>query len=177
MSQDTPQITAVRWILAADRYLSRILEAIMAGFLLLIGILVFATVIFRYGFSYSIFGMHESLPILFAHATAIGAALAVSRREHISVPLLFEILPTRFRRYLDVFVFLLLGLINAAILWQSFFWIEKTGFFMMPSLQIPQIYAKSSIPIATGLSILYCCIRIVLVLIGEEKPSWFAVED
>lgn len=160
----------------ADRVLSRILEAIMAGILLLLGILVFATVVLRYGFSYSIFGMHESLPILFAHATAIGAALAVARREHISIPLVFENLPARYQRYLDVLVFLLLGLLNAAILWQSFLWLEKTGYFLMPSLQIPQIVAKISIPIATGFSIIYCCIRIVLVLSGEEKPVWFAAK-
>ena len=177
MNQRPQQNNLIRWIAAADRLLEKLLGAIMAGILLILGIMVFATVVLRYGFSYSIFGMHESLPIFFAHATAIGAALAISQRGHISVPALFEILPEHMTRYLDVLVFILLALINAAIFWQSIFWIEKTGFFMMHSIRVPQIVAKISIPIATGLSILFCLIRIVMVLFGDEKPSWFTAKS
>lgn len=176
MNQPPQKNSLIRWIAAADRLLEKILGAIMAAILLLLGIMVFVTVVLRYGFSYSIFGMHESLPIFFAHVTAIGAALAIAQRGHISVPALFEILPENLTRYLDVLVFLLLGLINAAIFWQSMLWIEKTGFFMMHSIRVPQIVAKISIPIATGLSILFCVIRIVLVLFGDEKPSWFTAK-
>jgi TRAP-type C4-dicarboxylate transport system permease small subunit len=177
MNQHTQKTGPIHWLVVADRLLEKILAAIMAGLLLLLGTMVFATVVLRYGFSYSIFGMHESLPIFFAHATAIGAALAIAQRGHISVPALFDILPANMARYLDVLVFLLLGLINAAIFWQSFLWLEKTGFFMMHSIRIPQIVAKISIPIATGLSILFCLIRIVLVLFGDEKPTWFTAKD
>jgi len=176
MNQQPQKNSVMRWIAAADKLLEKILGAIMAGLLLLLGIMVFATVVLRYGFSYSIFGMHESLPIFFAHVTAIGAALAISQRGHISVPALFEILPESMTRYLDVFVFLLLALINVAIFWQSLLWLEKTGFFMMHSIRVPQIVAKISIPIATGLSVLFCLIRIVLVLFGDEKPSWFTAK-
>jgi TRAP-type C4-dicarboxylate transport system permease small subunit len=176
MNQQPSKNSLIRWISAIDRLLEKILGAIMAAILLLLGIMVFVTVILRYGFSYSIFGMHESLPIFFAHVTAIGAALAISQRGHISVPALFEILPENLTRYLDVLVFLFLILINAAIFWQSILWLEKTGFFMMHSIRVPQIVAKISIPIATGLSILFCIIRIVLVLFGGEKPSWFTAK-
>ncbi len=177
MNQQPQKNTLIRWIAALDQLLEKILGAIMAAILLLLGIMVFVTVVLRYGFSYSIFGMHESLPIFFAHGTAIGAALAISQRGHISVPALFEILPENLTRYLDVLVFLLLILINAAIFWQSILWLEKTGFFMMHSIRVPQIVAKISIPIATGLSILFCVIRIVLVLFGDEKPSWFTAKS
>lgn len=177
MDQRPPKNKVNHWIAAADRFLEKILGAIMAIILLILGTMVFATVILRYGFSYSIFGMHESLPILFAHVTAIGAALAISQRGHISVPALFEILPEHMTRYLDVLVFLLLALINAAIFWQSINWIEKTGFFMMHSIQVPQIVAKISIPIATGLSIIFCFIRIIMVIFGDEKPSWFTAKS
>ena len=176
MNQPPHKNSFIRWLAKADRFLEKILGAIMAGLLLVLGIMVFATVVLRYGFSYSIFGMHESLPIFFAHITAIGAALAISQRGHISVPALFEILPENMTRYLDVLVFLLLIVINVAIFWQSIVWLEKTGFFMMHSIRVPQIVAKISIPIATGLSILFCLIRIVMVLFGNEKPSWFTAK-
>lgn len=172
-----PKNGPIYWIDQADRLLGKVLDGLIAALMLLLGIMVFATVLLRYGFSYSIFGMHESLPILFAHATAIGAALAVTRREHISVPAIFDLIPPHMVRYLDALIFLLLGLINAAIFWQSIIWIQKTGFFIMPSIRIPQIYAKSSIPIATGLSVLFCLIRITMVLFGGEKPVWFTAKD
>jgi TRAP-type C4-dicarboxylate transport system permease small subunit len=171
-SPNKPGIIAlVSW---TDHYLSLVLEAIMAGMLCVLGIIVFVTVVLRYGFSYSFFGMHESLPVIFAHTTAIGAALAVARREHISVPVIFDILPNSWAKYLDVLIFVLLIVINGVIFWQAIRWLQKTGFFMMPSLQIPQIYAKSSISIATTLSIIFCINRIILVLFADEKPIWFS---
>ena len=161
-------------VASADHYLSLILEAIMAAMLLILGTLVFVIVVLRYGFSYSPFGMHESLPVIFAHATAIGSALAVAKREHISVPVIFDLIPEDWHKYLDVAIFLLLILINAVIFWESIDWLKKTGFFLMPSLQIPQIYPKSCITIAAVLSIMFCLIRIILVLFGDEKPDWFS---
>jgi TRAP-type C4-dicarboxylate transport system permease small subunit len=171
-SSNKPGIIAlIAW---TDHHLSLVLEAIMSGMICFLGIIVFVTVVLRYGFSYSFFGMHESLPVIFAHTTAIGAALAVARREHISVPAIFDILPESWHKYLDVLIFVLLIVINGVIFWQSIGWLQKTGFFMMPSLQIPQIYAKSSISIATILSIIFCINRIIMVLFANEKPIWFS---
>ena len=177
MNQEQPPKSGfVGWLATVDRYLDKILQAFIAIIMLTLGIMVFVIVILRYGFSYSIFGMHEWLPILFAHATAIGAALAVSHRQHIAIPIIFDIVSERWARYVDILIFVLLAVINAAIFWQSISWIKKTGFFMMPSIQLPQIWAKSSIPIATGFSILFCIIRILMIIFGDEKPSWFATK-
>lgn len=175
MSEDSPPKTGfIAAIASLDHYLEVSLKAIMAAMLLILGSLVFVTVVLRYGFKYSPFGMYESLPVIFAHCTAIGSALAVARREHISVPLIFDLVPEGWDKYLDVFIFLLLILINGVIFWESIGWLQKTGFFMMPSLQIPQIYPKSCITVATVLSILFCVIRIIMVLFGGEKPEWFS---
>jgi TRAP-type C4-dicarboxylate transport system permease small subunit len=161
-------------VASLDHYLTVILKAIMAVMLLTLGSLVFVTVVLRYGFKYSPFGMYESLPVIFAHCTAIGSALAVASREHISVPVIFDIVPQSWAKYLDVIIFILLIFINSVIFWESIGWLKKTGFFMMPSLQIPQIYPKSCITIAAVLSILFCVIRIIMVLFGDEKPEWFS---
>lgn len=175
MNEDSaPRQGFIGWIASLDHYLEVVLKAIMAAMILILGTLVFATVVLRYGFKYSPFGMHESLPVIFAHCTAIGSALAVARREHISVPVIFDIVPEGWAKYLDVLIFLLLILINGVIFWESIGWLKKTGFFMMPSLQIPQIYPKSCITVATVLSILFCVIRIIMVLCGGEKPEWFS---
>lgn len=177
MNQEHPPQTGVMdWLKVADRYLDFLLQAIIALIMLALGVMVFAIVIMRYGFSYSIFGMHEMLPILFAHATAVGAALAVSHREHICIPFIFDLIPERWTRYVDILNFVLLAIINAAIFWQSITWLKKTGFFPMPSLQIAQIWAKSCIPVATGFSILFCLVRILLVVFGDEKPTWFSAK-
>jgi len=171
-----PPTGVIGWLRVADRYLDVILQAIIALIMFVLGVMVFVIVILRYGFSYSIFGMHEMLPILFAHATAIGAALAVSHREHICVPFIFDLVPEKWTRYIDILNFFLLAIINAAIFWQSIAWIKKTGFFLMPSLRVPQIWAKSCIPVVTGFSILFCVIRILLVVFGDEKPTRFSAK-
>ena len=56
-----PKKGAIGWLAAVDRYLDTILKGIIGFIMLVLAIMVFAIVIMRYGFSYSIFGMHELL--------------------------------------------------------------------------------------------------------------------
>ena len=65
----------------------------------------------------------------------------------------------------------LVALINAVIVWQSIYWIGRTGGFIMPAMQMPQVIAQVSIPIGCGLAIVYCLIKIALLASGRESRN------
>jgi TRAP-type C4-dicarboxylate transport system permease small subunit len=49
---------------------------------------------------------------------------------------------------------------NLAIVYYSFVWIGKTGGFLMPALQVPQVLAQLSVPVGSSLAFIYCLIGI-----------------
>jgi len=65
----------------------------------------------------------------------------------------------------------LIALINSVMVWQSIYWIGRTGGFIMPAMQVPQFVAQISVPIGCGLAIVYCLIKIIILVSGRESVS------
>jgi TRAP-type C4-dicarboxylate transport system permease small subunit len=161
-----------------ETILTRVLEGVMMVSFLAIFVLVVTLVVLRYVFNSSITGANEIITVLFVFTTAIGGAVAVGKREHIAITAVAEKLPTALRKVADATGLLLIALINGVMLWYSVGWIDTTGGFLMPSTGLPRIVAQISIPIGCGLAVLYCGLRLVSALTGEEElgRSWMREE-
>jgi TRAP-type C4-dicarboxylate transport system permease small subunit len=152
-----------------EAVLTRVLEGLAAlGFLVML-VVVIVLVLLRYVFNSSITGANELITVVFVYCTAIGAAIAVGRREHIAIPAVVERLPKTPRKVVDALGLLLVGGLNAALTWQSVTWIEVTGDFLMPSTELPRVVAQLSVPLGCGLASLWCVLRLVLALAGDEE--------
>ena len=155
----------------AEKILTRLLEWIASVCLLLILVLIVTLVTLRYVFNTGIVGANEFAAILFVYTTAIGSAVAVGRREHISVDFLVEKLGPALRRWAGVLALVLVAMINGIILWQSFHWISVTGSYIMPATQLPRVVAQVSVPIGCSLAIFYCFVRVANTLRGESRTE------
>jgi TRAP-type C4-dicarboxylate transport system permease small subunit len=167
---------AVRRLEAA---LTRVLEGLAAlGFLVMLAVVI-VLVLLRYVFNSSITGANELITVVFVYCTAIGAAIAVGRREHIAIPAVAERLPKAPRQVVDALGLLLVGGLNAALAWQSVTWIKVTGDFLMPSTELPRVVAQLSVPLGCGLASLWCGLRLVLALAGDEElgEAWARGEE
>jgi C4-dicarboxylate transporter DctQ subunit len=122
-------------------------------------------------FNTSIIGANEVITILFVYTTSIGSALAVKKREHITIPFLVNFLPPKARRWIDVIGLSLILLINGVMLFYSLSWIKTTGNFLMPATGWPRMTAQLCIPFGCGLSVLYCLALIVNVLTESTDPT------
>ena len=149
--------------------LNRVLEGITTLCLLAILVIVITLVVLRYVFNSSITGANELITVFFVYSTAIGAAVAVGKREHITIPAIVERLPRGYRRVIDALGLLLVAALNGVLVWYSIVWIGTTGDFLMPSTELPRIVAQLSIPLGSGLAVLYCLIRLAHGVIGEEE--------
>ena len=152
-----------------ESILTKTLEGVVAICFLAIVTIVITLVVLRYAFNSSITGGNEVITILFVYTTVLGAAVAVGRREHISITFAVECLPPHGRKWADAMGLVLIALLNGVMLVYSLGWIRITGDYLMPTTGLPRIVAQFSIPLGCGLAIVYCLLRLVLAFIGEEQ--------
>ena len=119
-------------------------------------------------FNSSITGANEIITILFIYTTAIGSAIAVGQRSHISINILEGKLSQAWVNLLANLQLILVGLINLIIAWFSITWISKTGDNFMPTLGAIRSVVQISIPLGCGFSILYC---ITSSVVGVDKKN------
>lgn len=155
-----------------DRVIIKVAEVAIAAALIIIFALVLLLVVLRYAFGSTIVGGNEFIVVLFIYTTSIGAAVAVSRKEHIAISFLVDRLADGPRRIFEILGFALIALINAVMVWYSLtIWIPLTGRFILPALQLPQGYAQAAVPIGCGLVALSCLAHIGLLIAGKEKAG------
>ena len=75
----------MKGLTTAVEVLSKFLEWVITLCFFIILMLTIILVVLRYGFNESIIGGNELMEYLFIYTTAIGAAVALRRREHIKI--------------------------------------------------------------------------------------------
>ncbi len=159
----------MRTLKRAEKVLTRLLEATVSVCLLAIFALIVTLVFLRYVFNAGIVGANETATLLFVYSTAVGAAVAVGRGEHVAITFLVERIGPRARQTAEIGVLALVAVINGVILRESLSWIAITGGYIMPATQLPRVVAQVSVPLGCGLAIVYCLIRIATTLKGEGR--------
>ena len=152
-----------------EQGLVRLLETSFGICFAVMFILVVTQVALRYGLNESIGGANELATILFAYTSALGIAVGIARRDHMAISWFTERLPAKARKVIDVFGLVLLAVLNLIIFWYSLRWIDVTGSRMISVLHVPRWTAQIAIPIGTGASAIFCCIKLWLGLKGDEE--------
>jgi TRAP-type C4-dicarboxylate transport system permease small subunit len=99
-----------------DRFIDAI-EVTAAGFLAVVTLLTFVSVILRYLFSWAIPDSYDFTRLLLGILIFWGMAVASYRGDHITVDLLWTALPPRARRVVDVFSAIVTLTAMAAFTW------------------------------------------------------------
>lgn len=149
------------------------LQGIITFFFSIILMLTVVLVVLRYGFNTAIIGGNEAMEYLFIYTTAIGAAVALGRREHIKITYFVDRLPFAMKRVVNLLDLILIGFINGVMVWYSIPWIKSVGSFESPVLRIPNRIVQASVPIGCSLVIL-CCLCLLVTDIFEKKQGEFS---
>lgn len=99
-----------------DRFID-LIEVTAAGFLAVVTLLVFVSVFLRYFFAWSIPDSYDFTRLLLGILIFWGIAVASYRGDHISVDLLWSVVPLWAKRTLDVFSALLTLVAMTAFTW------------------------------------------------------------
>jgi len=151
--------------------LERALEFAMAAGLLVISVTVVLQVVLSAGFNSSLTGANELITKLFVYVTAIGAAVAASRDEHISITVATERFSVDTQRRIHQLRLLLLVCLNAVIVAYSMHWMDVTGHYLMPTTQLPRFVAQLSIPVGATLAVMFCLVRLFLPASAGDRRA------
>ena len=141
--------------------MTNILERLLITLLFAMFAMIVILVILRYVFGTTIIGGNEATVIAFVYTTAIGAAISISRDEHITIRYFTDKLSPGTQLSLYRLQLVLVAALNLAIAVYALAWIGRTGGFLMPALGLPQMLAQISVPLGAALSVLYCLARII----------------
>jgi TRAP-type C4-dicarboxylate transport system permease small subunit len=152
-----------------ENLLTRMLQFVLAMFLLAIVTIVVTLVVLRYLLGSSITGASELVTILFVYTTAIGAAVAIGKREHIAISVVSDALPVRLQRLLGIVEIVAVLGFNCVVLGYSMGWIRITGDYLMPATGLPRIVAQLSVPLGCGLAVVYGLFRLVSLAFAVDE--------
>lgn len=108
------------------RRVSRVIEVIAAICLAVVTVIIFVSAIGRYAFSMPIPDNFDVSRLLLGVALMWGLAVANWRGGHISVDLLFNVLPPRAQRALDILGGVVLFVATSIMAWKMFARVETT---------------------------------------------------
>ena len=152
-----------------ERRLTKVLEAALAGGMLCMFGIIVVLVLMRYLFQTGLVGANELATVLFVHLSAVGAAVAIGREEHIRLDLLQRKLGMRGKRLAEIASLMAVGGLNLVLAERSLAWIAATGHTVMPATQAPRALAQIAVPLGCALAAIYCCTRIAARL--RQEPN------
>ena len=159
----------MKWLILMEHRLKQVLEGLLILCLSGILSLVLILVILRYGFNTTLIGGNEFVVILFVYSSALGAAVVLGKKEHISITWFVDQLSPGFRKSIDIINFVLVGFINGIMLFYSLGWIATTGNYVSAALGIPQYFAQIAVPLGCGLAMLYSLNHIFIKLFVDKS--------
>lgn len=153
----------MRLIKKVDAFISKTIKIVITALLILILCMVFIQTCLRYFFSSSIYGVDELITIFFIYASTLGVALALRRREHISIKNIIEKLPTSTSKILLKFNYVIIALFNIIVMYSSILWIKKTMFVTSQVTRLPFWVGSITLPISCLIVVFYCIYIIILI--------------
>lgn len=160
----------MKQLAALEVGLARLIENVMIVLFLIFLIIVVTKVLMR-PFDAAIYGVDELVKIAFLTTSALGGAVAISRREHIAITVFIEALPRMMTLAFYILGLALVAFMNGALVYLSFDWIAGPGRNIWQPFSMPQAYVFVVVPISCGFGVLFSLVKIVLALDGDVEPD------
>ncbi len=153
---------------AIDRVLTRAIEWLMVVLFGVFLVIVVTKVLMR-PFDMAIYGVDEQVKIAFLCTSALGGAVAITKREHIAITYFVDLMPYKIKRAFYLVGLVLVGVMNAALVWLSIDWIAGPGKNIWQPFGMPQAYVFVIVPISCAIAVFYCFVRIVMTVSGRDS--------
>ena len=131
----------------------------------LLAVMVIFTVIMRYCFSLSWKGVSEFNVTLFAFTTFWAMGLNVLRGEHVSINILYDAIKPSVKRWVCVFNYLVMLVVDAVFVYYSYGYAMKMGGQISQGMEIPMMYMYGIMPLSGVL----CAVCIIIKMVQAIK--------
>ena len=137
----------------------------------LLAFLVIFTVIMRYCFSLSWKSVSEFNVLLFTFTTFWGLGLNVLKNEHVSVTILYDVLPTVVKKWVSVLNYIVMLVVDILFIHYGWAYAVKMGKQLSMGMEIPMIYMYGLMPVCGVICAL--CIVIKGLMTAAAPASSF----
>jgi len=136
--------------------INSILEIVLGNILLLMTVLIFLQVVFRYVLNMSLSWSEELARFLQIGLTLIGSAYAIKQKIHISLgDSITRKLPNRIKMIVPYIIDVLVLAFTITVLIQGIEIVRIVSYQTSASIGIPMMYVYAVIPVSAALSIFY----------------------
>lgn len=116
--------------------ISNIVKWLLVVMLLVMTLVLFAQIVFRYFFEMPLVWSEEMALVLMLWITFLGAALLLESKEHISIDFLVEMMSPTSQRALVILAAVLLLVFNVALTYGAFLVVQATASSITPGMKI-----------------------------------------
>ncbi|NYT36429.1 TRAP transporter small permease [Allopusillimonas soli] len=109
---------------------------VLTAMLLLMTLVLFAQIIFRYFFEMPLVWSEEMALVLMIWVTFLGSALLLASHEHISIDFMVELMPPVWQRWLGILAAVLLAAFNIALTYGAWLVVQATASSTSPGMGI-----------------------------------------
>lgn len=129
---------------------------------------VIVTVILRYFFGITFYFLEELITLVLAFSAFWGIGMCALENEHVVIDFFYSKIPPRFRRFVDIFNYLVVAITLIIVDYHAINWISVAGKALSNGLRVPYKYVYGAMPL--GITISLICIIYKLICLVLNKP-------
>jgi len=144
-----------RTLIKMDDTLAKGEAAVLIGLVVIMTVVVFLQVVYRYVLAQPLHWSEELARYLFVWISILGAALGVQKRGHFGMDFFYRMLPDKGRRLLLFMIYLLMGVVILVLLIQGIALVQKTTAQQSPAMEISMGWAYACLPVGGALMVIH----------------------
>ncbi len=129
---------------------------------------VIITVILRYFFGITFSFLEELITLVLAFSAFWGIGMCALENEHVVIDFFYLKIPSKFRRFVDIFNYLVIATTLVIVDYYTLNWISVAGKALSNGLRVPYKYIYGAMPLGITVSLL--CIFYKLICLILNKP-------
>lgn len=133
-----------------------------------IAVAVIITVILRYFFGITFSFLEELITLVLAFSAFWGIGMCALENEHVVIDFFYLKIPSKFRRFVDIFNYLVIATTLVIVDYYTLNWISVAGKALSNGLRVPYKYIYGAMPLGITVSLL--CIFYKLICLILNKP-------
>ena len=133
-----------------------------------IGFSVIYAVGMRYFFGLTYTFLEELITLVLAFTAFWGIGVCALENEHVVIDFFYVKIPDRFRRYVDIFNYIIISVTLVIVDYYAIKWIQVAGKTISNGMRVKYVYIYGAMPL--GITISMACIVYKLVCLILNKP-------
>jgi C4-dicarboxylate transporter DctQ subunit len=143
--------SVLRALTKFDNLLAKTEAAVIIAMVVVMTVVVFLQVVYRYVLTQPLYWSEELARYLFVWLSILGATLGLQKRGHFGLDVFFRMFPRKMKQSMGFFIYLLMGIVIFVILVQGITLVQKTAPQESPAMGISMSWAYACLPVGGAL--------------------------